>query len=282
MVKLLITDLDDTLYSWLGFFIPAFYAMAEEASAILHTDRETLLAEYRAVHKRKGSVEYPYSTLSLPSVKAAFPDRTRAERREAMGEAFHRFNSVRKQKLALYPGVRETLTALKKEGCTIVGYTESAEENGFYRLSRLGIADLFTTVYVSDSPYKRPAHLPSSDKTRIVSGKKPNPELLRHILAEEGVSAEEAIYMGDRMTKDVYMARKAGITAVLCRLPQPPDAEELYRKLTVISHWTREDYRREEQLRQECERENIRPDYILEDFSQLRGIILEQKGCTPK
>ena len=30
MIKLLVTDLDDTLYSWLGFFVPAFYAMAEE------------------------------------------------------------------------------------------------------------------------------------------------------------------------------------------------------------------------------------------------------------
>lgn len=30
MIKLLITDLDDTLYSWIGFFIPAFYEMVDE------------------------------------------------------------------------------------------------------------------------------------------------------------------------------------------------------------------------------------------------------------
>ncbi len=30
MIKLLITDLDDTLYSWIGFFIPAFYEIVDE------------------------------------------------------------------------------------------------------------------------------------------------------------------------------------------------------------------------------------------------------------
>lgn len=30
MIKLVITDLDDTLYSWIGFFIPAFYDMVQE------------------------------------------------------------------------------------------------------------------------------------------------------------------------------------------------------------------------------------------------------------
>ncbi len=273
MRKLLITDLDDTLYSWLGFFIPAFYAMAEEIATILHTDLDHLLVEYRAVHKRKGSVEYPYASLSLPSVKAAFPDMTRGERREALGEAFHRFNSVRKQKLQLFPGVRETLTELKEKGVGIVGYTESAEENGYYRLSRLGIAELFSAVYVSDSPYKRPAHLPSSDRTRVVSGKKPNPELLRHILEVEGVAPEEAVYLGDSLTKDVYMAKKAGICAVQCQVAKIPDAKELYEKLVRISHWTREDFRREERLREECARDQIGPDYVLEDFTGLKEII---------
>lgn len=50
MVKLFITDLDDTLYSWLEFFVPALYDMAEEVSRILGIPEEQLLEEYKLVH----------------------------------------------------------------------------------------------------------------------------------------------------------------------------------------------------------------------------------------
>ena len=69
---------------------------------------------------------------------------------------FHRFNSIRKKRLKLYPHVKETLTPIFQLDIQIVGYTESAEENGFYRLRKLGIADLFQHVYVSDSQLERP------------------------------------------------------------------------------------------------------------------------------
>ena len=53
MIKLLITDLDDTLYSWLGFYIPAFYCMVEEVATITGTDQEQLLDEYKMIHQEK-------------------------------------------------------------------------------------------------------------------------------------------------------------------------------------------------------------------------------------
>ena len=42
--KVLITDLDDTLYDWLGFFIPSFYAMVDELVSITGIDKEILLS----------------------------------------------------------------------------------------------------------------------------------------------------------------------------------------------------------------------------------------------
>lgn len=79
MNQLLVTDLDDTLYSWIGFFIPAFYEMLEELSMILNVPKSILLHEYQRVHQEKGSVEYPFSTLFLPSVKAVYPTKTKEE-----------------------------------------------------------------------------------------------------------------------------------------------------------------------------------------------------------
>lgn len=274
MIKLLITDLDDTLYPWIDFFIPAFYGMVEELSHTLNKEEATLLKEYKQIHQKKGSVEYPYATLYLPSVIKAFPDDTPETLFKKLDPVFHRFNSIRKQRLKLYPNVKETLTQISQLGIKIVGYTESAEENGFYRLSKLGIADLFQHVYVSDSQFERPNYLPSSEITRVVHGKKPNAKLLEQICAQESVSAIETIYIGDSITKDIYMAKMAGITSVLCKYPCDfQSANDLYQKLVAISHWTDEDFQREKEIKQICQSDNIQPDYMVDSFEQLIEIV---------
>lgn len=274
MIKLLITDLDDTLYSWIGFFIPAFYGMVDELSHILNAEKAVLLKEYKQIHQQKGSVEYPYATLYLPSVINAYPGDTPEELLRKLDPVFHRFNSIRKKRLNLYPHVKETLTQISQLGIKIVGYTESAEENGFYRLQKLGIADLFQHVYVSDSQFERPDYLPSSEKTRVVHGKKPNPKLLKQICAQESVSVTEAAYIGDSITKDIYMAEVAGVASVLCKYPCDPQvANDLYQKLVAISHWTDEDFQHEKEIKQICQRNNIRPDYTADSFEQLIEII---------
>lgn len=42
---------------------------------------------------------------------------------------------------------------LFENGITIIGYTESAQENGFYRLKKLGITQYFKNIYTSESKY---------------------------------------------------------------------------------------------------------------------------------
>ena len=118
----------------------------------------------------------------------------------------------------------------------VVAYTESAEENGFYRLKKLGIDNYFKEVYVSDSLYKRPDTIPSSPKTHIVHGKKPNAEVLKEICCGEKVSVCEAVYIGDSLSKDMMMAKQAGITSIWCDFPRD-DIRDLYSKLVAISHW---------------------------------------------
>lgn len=273
MIKLLITDLDDTLYSWLSFFIPAFYEMVDELSKILQKPEAELLQEYKQVHQEKGSVEYPYATLLLPSVRQKFPDYTKEQLMDVLNTAFHRFNSTRKKKLCLYPQVKETLEQLSKLGIIIVGYTESAEENGFYRLKKLSIDNFFRKVYVSNSQYERPDSFPSSPKTQIVHGKKPNPELLSQICKSEGALICEAIYVGDSLTKDIYMAKMAGITSVLCKYPKSDDADTLYQKLVAITNWTDKDFEYENRLKEQFKSQNITPDFTINSFWSLLSII---------
>lgn len=274
MIKLIITDLDDTLYSWIGFFIPAFYGMAEELSHLLNKDLGSLLDEYKKIHQQKGSVEYPYATTYLPSVQSAYPNYTQEELLLELNPVFYRFNSIRKKQLQLFPLVKETLKKIVEMNIKIVGYTESAEENGFYRLRKLDIDDLFHRVYVSDSQFERPDYLPSSEKTEIVKGKKPNPELIKQICKAESVLASETIYIGDSITKDIYMAKMAGVTSVLCKYPHDKkNAEELYHKLVAISHWTEQDFLHEMKIKKLCQEENIHPDYTIDAFDKIVEII---------
>lgn len=276
MIKLLITDLDDTLYSWIGFFIPAFYEMVNELSSILKKDKKELLREYKLVHQEKGSVEYPYATTHLPSVQAAYPNYTQKELLKILDPVFHRFNSSRKKNLRLYPNVQDTLTELWESGVRIVGYTESAEENGFYRLRKLGIDNLFCKVYVSDSQYENPNSMVLSEKTEVVHGKKPAPELLEQICKSECISTSEAIYVGDSLTKDIYMAKIAHITSILCKYPcDPRIVQELYQKLVAISHWTAIDFEQEQKLKEICFKDNIQPDYTITSFDNVIKIVQE-------
>ena len=274
MIKLLITDLDDTLYSWVGFFIPAFYAMAEEVSRIIEVDLSSLLDEYKHVHQEKGNVEYPFATLLLPSVKAAFPNYSRKKIQKILDPAFHRFHSVRKDNLKLFPGVKETLEKLVSEGISIIGYTESAKENGYYRLNRLGVDYLFSSVYVSKSQYRSKKSQMLPEKLHTVTGKKPNPVLLKRICADQEVSLTEAVYVGDSLTKDVYMAKRAGVFSILIKEPQNSyNMAEYYNKLVAISHWLPEDFEREAALRKECAEKGIVPDVTIKCFSEIINVI---------
>ncbi len=273
MVKLLITDLDDTLYPWISFFVPAFYSMAEEVSKIIHVDLETILSEYKDVHQRIGSVETPFATLKLPCVKNAFPNLTENELKKRLDSAFHRFNHERKHRMYLFPGVKDTLEQLYNAGITIVGYTESASENGVYRLRQMKIDSYFSKIYVSDSQsgQKDSGNNPRS-KIRIVHGKKPSAEILKQIVSSENVQIQEVLYIGDSLTKDIFMAKQLGITSVLFRGQERFDPE-LYEKLVAITSWTAEDFANDARIRGECLKKDVRPDYMITEFQSLKRII---------
>lgn len=57
-------------------------------------------------------------------------------------------------------------------------------------------------------------------------------------------------YIGDSLSKDMLMAKQAGILSVWCNYQQK-DVVDLYKKLVAISHWTEQDFQREEQYKYE-------------------------------
>lgn len=218
MKKLLITDLDDTLYDWIGFFIPSFYAMVDEIVHITGIEKELLLQEFKEKHQYYGSVEYPFVTLKLPSILKKYKGLNENDIKSALSEAFQRLNSVQKQKLHLYNGVNETLKELHKRGITIIGYTESSQENGYYRLKRLGISEYFKHVYTYKSKFESKRVV--DKKIMTLTTKKPDKDVLLGICERENCKPDEVIYIGDSITKDIYMAKLAGVTSVWVNYPK--------------------------------------------------------------
>lgn len=268
MIKLLISDLDDTLYDWTGFFVPAFYAMADEIARMTGIDEKKLLNEYMAAHQRLGSVEYPYATLELPSIKAYYNNAPAEELKAALRPAFNVFNSVRESHLHLLPGVEEMLRALTKMGVTLIAYTESSKENGFFRLMKLGIEPYFKHVYTLESQFK--SAYAFGEKVRTVQTKKPDVAVIERICTGEGYDKNEVMYLGDNLTKDMYMAKMAGVTAVW--MHRKRENEDYKNKLLAITSWTAAEYARDVELRQYMQQHGIRPDYEISDARELIAI----------
>lgn len=166
---------------------------------------------------------------------------------------------------------KEALEFLFNQNIRIVGYTESAEENGFYRLKKLGIDHYFKEIYASDSFY-----IPSSPKTHIVHGKKPNPQLIQQICAKESISYQETLYMGYSLTKDIVMAKQAGVYSAWVDIPVRDSG--LYNKLIKISHWTKEDFDQEKKNESIWQLSGYITDYTIHSFDEFPQIILSQNN----
>jgi phosphoglycolate phosphatase len=274
-IRLFVTDLDNTLYNWISAFVPAFYGMVEIACQILAVDQLRLLDELKAVHQRYHNSEQPFALLETPTVEHRFPKTTPLEKKLQLKEAFDVFERIRGQRLHPYPGVRETLKHIRSSGCSILGYTEAVPENSLFRLILLDLVNDIELLYAPTSRSKEhpdPNHPrkldPYRNKLRYLPAghRKPDPSVLVDICDASGQDSAGVLYVGDSLTRDVAMAKAAGVHSAWARYGSINNPED-WQKLVRITHWTKEDVDREEEL---CERfRDIRPDIEIDTFSQL-------------
>ena len=278
-MKLLITDLDNTLYDWVSFYSQSFSAMAEELSKEINVPLDTLLSEYKVIHQRFGNSEKPFATLELPSVISYFGTNDKILLQKKLTRVFSAFSSKRNHTLKLYPTVRDTLNILRERGVKIVGHTESLEYNSLYRLYKLDVIDFFDHLYTIEDNHN--LH-PNPKNAKVISVKddfiirlssaesKPNPKLLEHICLTENVDIKDAVYVGDSITKDISMAKSIGMKAVWARYGRQ-FAPELWEILVKITHWTDKDVEREEQLKESFSR--VKPDYSINSFAEILDLM---------
>ena len=289
MIRLVICDLDNTLYDWVGYFVPAFDAMVAELVGATGTSEEKLLESFRRVHQRRGTSEYALAVAELDVLAEVDASLDLRERLEKHSAALAAFREHRRRGLHLYPDVRRTLETLRHADKAVVAHTDAMGIYARTRLRQLGIEYLFDGLWAL-SDHELPGELHhdevrrllevESDTLRELCGRdvsaaesKPNPAVVHEILHSFGVAPNEALYVGDSLTKDVLVAQRAGVADVYAAYGRAHERAQ-YQRLVDITHWTEADVRRERELRQP----DVQPTYVVERFSDILHIVAELDG----
>lgn len=267
--RLLITDVDNTLFDWQELWYQSFSAMIDTIIAISGVERSLLLAECSVVHQRHGTSEYSYLIEELPCLAKLY----NGDIISHMQPAIDAFRQARRLHLKLYPDVLATLKELRERGVTIAAFTESKAFYTNYRFRKLELDGPVGFLY-SPSDHDLPVanvnairHYPlNSYKLKYTSHRhtadgevKPNPHLLSTIVEELGFAKPEVVYLGDSALKDVFMAQSANVLDVHAAYGLAQRRPE-YELLRAVTHWTPEMVERE---KHELSRRTILPSVSL-------------------
>ena len=262
----MITDLDNTLFDWVHLWHSCFSAMLEKITEISGVPEAVLKSEIKAVHQMHGTSEYAFLVEELPCLLLKFPGK---DLTKVFAPAIAAYREQRRKELRLYPSVAETLLKVKGTGARIIGYTESMAFYSNYRVRRLGLDGVFDAIF-SPPDHDIPKGMSVEQLRKYPATKyefahtkhhntprgelKPNKDVLLSIIARVGAKAEECVYAGDSLVKDVAMAKDAEVSDVWAKygLTQDTDVHQLLREVT---HWSKADVEREKKI---SERE-IRP-----------------------
>jgi phosphoglycolate phosphatase len=289
-VSVVVTDMDNTLFDWLEMWRTAFGAMLDRLIADSGVPRETLEEELSAVHRAHGTTEYAFAIQALPSLRARHPGEDLAARYAGAIEAYR---GARRATLRLYPGVLDTLTALRAAGTRVVAYTESRAFHASYRARALGLDGVLDALY-SPPDHALPEGMSLAELRRYPPERyglrhtahrhtregvwKPDAAVLLDLLRGDlGIEPAEAVYVGDSLTKDVAMAQAAGVVDVFARYGDVR-ARTGYELLRRVSHWTPAMLAGAERLAEA----DVRPTHVLRTgFAELLDLV-EPRRAAPR
>jgi FMN phosphatase YigB (HAD superfamily) len=109
---------------------------------------------------------------------------------------------------------------------------------------------------------------------------KPNPAVLKDIARAEPTTPLSTAYIGDSVSKDVLMAKRAGCFAIWAKYGVRRDPA-MYERLVRISHWTEADVLRERNFAQEALM--IAPDFTCEkSIAELLKVLEGPSQSSPR
>src|SRR5688500_7745082 len=111
-MRVVIVDIDNTLYDWVSCYIPSFNAVLQQLHEITLIDPEVLTASFQRVHQRQRTSEYSFAIQELDVLRDVDARLTPVEIYKKYDRAVHAFRRTRNRTLHPYRRVRATLASL--------------------------------------------------------------------------------------------------------------------------------------------------------------------------
>lgn len=238
--KLIVCDLDSTLFSWFEYFSFATKKSIETAASITGIPYKQLCEEYKQILDRDDAIEHPFVIQQLPSILAYYNNDFSKILSECSEPAREQFKLTAYPYLKPYPSVLKTLQNLKDNypNTKLAILTDAPLALGLYRLNKLGILHYFDGVYGLESP-KLPIVNGEIPVTKDILFKhldgwkygfigecrelpnkyrKPNVKGFKHILLDfniDSFSKTDIFFVGDNVYKDIKLANDMNIASCL-------------------------------------------------------------------
>lgn len=278
-VNFVVTDLDDTIWDWLEMWYMSFGPYLDRIAKETGIDIGILTAEFKQLHQKYGTTEISFAYKELPSITEQHYHLF--EGSSELKNILHEYNSNKKNSLKTYDGVVDTLKYIKAKGTKIVAFTESNVFFTKYRIKHLELDGIIDAIYspagsavpeTVDIHYSESFWEPQQTtiKTLPEDTRKPNKKILEAILNDFGASKENAIYIGDKLDRDIYMAQQAGMTSVHASYGHQIDGAK-YELLVAVTHWKDEDVLRERNFKNQAVAVK-KPDYTINQFEELKTL----------
>lgn len=227
-IRLVVTDMDNTLYSWVDYIVPAVEAMVDAVVRATGFQRIKVVQSLKAVYTKYESNEYPFA-LQESSLYAEFPEFGSFDKL-VIEPARMAFAEARRKYLKPYKTVVDTLTALKDRRIPVVALTDAPKNPAEQRIKRMGLDQLLTAVYTmpgftfpngpDGEALVAPDILQKEVKGEYRAAcpvielprefEKPNVGGLKKILQTYGAQPKDVLVVGDSVKKDVAIAQELG------------------------------------------------------------------------
>jgi phosphoglycolate phosphatase len=246
-LRAVVTDLDNTLYPWVDYIVPSLEAMVDSLVTTTGLPRVRIVQSLKAVYGKYQSNEYPFA-IQESEIFAPYEADFDSFNALVLDPARQAFKAARERFLRPYPGVRETLEAIRARGLKLVALTDAPRNAAELRLKWLKLDGHFDALYTLPG-YALPDNVDPEIRRRQAAGhynakapvvelpldfEKPSPAGLARILADLRLEGPEVLYVGDNVKKDMPVAEACGALGVWAEYGTYVSSE--YRqRLAVIS-----------------------------------------------
>ena len=228
-IRLVVTDMDNTLYSWVNYIVPAVEAMVEAVCRATGFPKLKVVQSLKAVYAKYESNEYPFALQESTLFREHFPDFGSFDKL-VIAPAREAFSGARKRYLEPFPGVMETLKELRAREIPVVALTDAPRNPAELRTQRMHLDELLNGLYTLPG-FEFPA---DTSGTKLVSKailekelrgeyrakcpvvelprdyEKPDTRGFLQICRDYGVDPKDTLVVGDSLHKDIAVARKCG------------------------------------------------------------------------